>query len=221
MNFSMRFVMLGRTRRKEPKTFSTGTLAFFSNCSVSNNLSGLWELTFLLATKLLEYFVEINKIVMYLCKARYYEKKKRKSVFFTLEIIKKIAFFKKNSPNGFIGLNEVKLYIGEKGRETFWDVLNCWLKFLKLHKTGKKAKRFFHRKNRFFSNNCVFNSIRGDTRKRRPKLFFHAELRLFLKKILLTCIGLEKPSYDFYEKFQKLLCPLFNCYLITLQNEKI
>ena len=110
----------------------------------------------------------------------------------------------------------MKLYIGQKCQETLWDVINCWLRFSKLHKTRKKAKRFFHRKNSSFSNNCVLNSIRGDTKKRKPKPFFPAGASPFFKKFFFTCIGLEKPSYDFHKKFQKILCPLFNCFLVTI-----
>ena len=87
------FVILGKKRREKLKFLSLECLPlflFFSKCSVFNNLSYLWELTSLLALKLLEYFVEIEKIVMDLCKARYYEKKKGKSVFF---FTGKVTFF--------------------------------------------------------------------------------------------------------------------------------
>ena len=70
---------------KKVKFFFTGMFAFFSffsKYSVFNNLSGLWELTFLLAPNLLEYFVERDKIVMDVSKTRNYERKDR-SFFFT------------------------------------------------------------------------------------------------------------------------------------------
>ena len=69
--------ILGNTRRKKLKFFSLECLQIFlfSKSSVFNNLSGLWELTFLLATIWLEFFVERDKTVMDVCKTRYYEKK--------------------------------------------------------------------------------------------------------------------------------------------------
>ena len=60
MNFSMWFVMLGSTRQKT-RNFFTGTLAIFSNCSVRNNPSGFWEVTYLFAPKLLENFVKLKQ----------------------------------------------------------------------------------------------------------------------------------------------------------------
>ena len=78
-----RVVILGNTRRKSWLFFigMFGLLSFFSKCFAFNNLSGLWELTYLLAPKLLEYFVEPDENVMDVCKSRYYEKN-CKSVFF-------------------------------------------------------------------------------------------------------------------------------------------
>ena len=77
INCFLRFVILGNTRRKT-LLFFIGMFAFLSFSSkyfVFNNFSGLWELTFLLAPILLEYFVERDKIVTDVCKTRYYEKK--------------------------------------------------------------------------------------------------------------------------------------------------
>ena len=73
----LRFFILCNTRRTK-LFFFIGMFAFLS--FFFNNLSGLWELTFLLAPILLQYFVERDKIVMDVCKTRYYEKN-CKSVF--------------------------------------------------------------------------------------------------------------------------------------------
>ena len=81
----LRFVILINARWKKLNCFSLECLPFFlffSKYSVFNNLSGLWELTFLLAQSLLEYFVERDKIVMDVCKTRNYERKDQ-SFFFT------------------------------------------------------------------------------------------------------------------------------------------
>ena len=86
----LRFVILINTRWKKLNFFSLECLPFFlffSKYSVFNNLSGLWELTFLLAPNLLEYFVERDKIVMDVRKTRYYERKDQ-SFFF----IEKVTF---------------------------------------------------------------------------------------------------------------------------------
>ena len=90
----MRFVILGNTRTKKSKLFFHWNVClfvfFFSKYFVFNNLSGLWELTFLLPPNLLEYFVERDKFVMDVCKTRYYERKCQ-SYFFT----GKVTFFRK------------------------------------------------------------------------------------------------------------------------------
>ena len=81
----LRFVILGKTRRKL-KFFSLECLPFFlfSKYSVFKNLSGLSELTFLIAPNLLEYSVERerNKTVMDVCITRYYEEERSKCFFF-------------------------------------------------------------------------------------------------------------------------------------------
>ena len=84
------FLILSNTRWKKLNFFSLEGLPFFlffSKYPVFNNLSGLWEMTFLLAPILLEYFVERDKIVMDVCKTRYYERKDQ-SFFF----IEKVTF---------------------------------------------------------------------------------------------------------------------------------
>ena len=71
-------------RQEEQSFFFIGMFAFlslFSKNSVFNSLSGLWEMTFSLAPNLLEFFADRDKIVMDVCKSRYYEKN-CKSAFF-------------------------------------------------------------------------------------------------------------------------------------------
>ena len=63
---------------------------FFSKHPVFDNLPGLWELTFLVAPILLEYFVACDISVMDVCKTRYYEKN-IKVFFFT----GRVTFFRK------------------------------------------------------------------------------------------------------------------------------
>ena len=98
----------------------------------------------------------------------------------------------------FIGPNEMKLYNAEKCQETIWAVIYCSLRFLILHRTRKEGR------NSSFSNNCVFNSITGNTSKTGQNCFFQPEdgfsrkiflwLHMLWRNVLLTCtINFSKP----------------------------
>ena len=149
-------------------------------------------MTFSLAPNLLEYFVDRDKIVMDVCKSRYYEKN-CKSVFFTgkvtflfesfcfqhslsfcridlvtcttlvwifflgqwncflmsrYSVIRKKTgqnhregsiFFYKISPSASYVLTKWSFILQKKCQETIWAVINCSLRFLKLHRTKKEG----------------------------------------------------------------------------------
>ena len=115
-------------------------LSFFSKYFVFSNFSGLWELTFLIASILLEYFVERDKNVMDVCKTRYYEKKCI-SIFFT----GKVTSFRKVSFSTFTQLLQkwscnlhntcLNLFLGQ------WNFFLTWRYSVVWEKTGQSHRK--------------------------------------------------------------------------------
>ena len=81
----LRFVKLGNTRRKKLIFFSLKCLLFYLKIFCFPQPIRSLRIDILFAPNLLENFVERDKNVMDVCKTRYYEKKKDKSVFFSPE----------------------------------------------------------------------------------------------------------------------------------------
>ena len=86
----------------------------------------------------------------------------------------------------------------KKCQEVIWAVLSCSLRFLILDRTKKEGEKSS------FSNNCVFNSITGNTRKTGQKRFFQPGDGFF-QKFPLTSYILKK---TFFWLSQKILVNL-------------
>ena len=93
------------------------------------------------------------------------------------------SIFLKNSPSASLVLTKWSFIMQKKCRETTRVVLNCSLRFSILYRTKKEGQ------NSSFSNNCVSNSITGNTRKTGQNRFFQPEDGFFKANSYdLTCL---------------------------------
>ena len=113
-----------------------------------------------------------NGIASWCHDAQQYERRQAK-------IIGKIPFFKKNSPSASKVLTNWSFILQKKSQKTIWVVINCSLRFLILHRTRKEGQISS------FTNNCVFNSITGNTRKKGQNRV-SSRKTVFSKKIPMT-----------------------------------
>ena len=95
------------------------------------------------------------------------------------------SIFLEKSPSVSEVLKVWSFRMQKKCQETLWAVINCSLRFLILHRTKKEGQKSS------FSNNCVFNSITGNTRKTGQNRFFQPE-RGFFQKISFELICFKK-----------------------------
>ena len=104
---------------------------------------------------------------------------------------REVSIVLEKSPSASYVLTKWRFVMYKEIQEKMKPVISCSLRFLKPHRTRKKGQ------NSSFSNNCVFNSITGNTRKIGQNRFFQPEAgffrknflwpHMFWKNVLLTC----------------------------------
>ena len=176
---------LGITRKNVKFFFFTGKVTFFEKICFQLSLS--WCRNDLVTCTIFVWlFFWANGIASWCRDTQNYERKLAK-IIGEKRSVRKISI-------GFIGPNEI--YNAKKCHEAIWAVMNCSQRFLILHRTRKEGQ------NNSFSNNCVFNSITGNTRKIVQNRFFQPEDGFFFKNFPLISHVFKKRSFDLHDKLQ-------------------
>ena len=153
-------VVFDNRRKNRPQVFFHWKVRlYFSKIWFFINLLGPKELILLLAQYLSDYLLDLYTSSLEVCTTRYYEKKKTPKYFNHW----KVCLFFKNlwfqQPPRSLKKCSGKLH--SISRNSLWTLVSCSLRFIILHKTGKKGKIFCHLKTAIFWNACFYRPLRS------------------------------------------------------------